>query len=99
VFSVHRQFPKLTQTIQVFSSIRNTQAFSTQDKLAKLYDEHLKVAQKWGFKSRAMVGCMLASMMVRNKLLKSTCANTNWHIGNYVLELWTRLLARLSLPS
>ncbi|KAF8536117.1 ABC transporter-like protein [Trichophaea hybrida] len=68
---------------EVFSSIRNTQAFSTQDKLAKLYDEHLKVAQKWGFKSRAVVGCMFASMMVTMYL-------------NYGLAFWqgSRFLLR-----
>ena len=48
---------------EVMSSIRNTTAFSTQSKLAKQYDSHLAVAEKWGFKQKAvlsgMVGCMM----------------------------------------
>ncbi|KAF8463597.1 P-loop containing nucleoside triphosphate hydrolase protein [Kalaharituber pfeilii] len=48
---------------EVISSIRNTTAFSTQDKLAKQYDSHLTVAEKWGFKQRAVLGCMVGCMM------------------------------------
>lgn len=33
---------------EVISSIRNATAFNTQDKLARLYDRHLKEAAKWG---------------------------------------------------
>ncbi|KAA8910879.1 P-loop containing nucleoside triphosphate hydrolase protein [Sphaerosporella brunnea] len=48
---------------EVISSIRNTQAFNTQDKLARAYDAFLVVAEKWGFKQRAMVSFMMGIMM------------------------------------
>lgn len=48
---------------EVISSIRNTTAFNTQDKLAIQYDEHLKVAEKLNFKVRIVVGFMFAGMM------------------------------------
>ncbi|KAL7276891.1 hypothetical protein RUND412_000131 [Rhizina undulata] len=48
---------------EVFASIRNATAFSTQDKLARQYDEHLKVAEKWGFKMKAALGMMVGGMM------------------------------------
>jgi ATP-binding cassette subfamily B (MDR/TAP) protein 1 len=48
---------------EVISSIRNTQAFNTQDKLARQYNNYLEEAEKWGFKQRAMVGCMMGGMM------------------------------------
>ncbi|KAI5849348.1 putative Leptomycin B resistance protein pmd1 [Morchella snyderi] len=48
---------------EVFSSIRNTTAFSTQEKLAKMYDEHLRVAEKWGTKMKMSLAVMLGFMM------------------------------------
>ncbi|OCK82170.1 ABC transporter-like protein [Lepidopterella palustris CBS 459.81] len=48
---------------EVLSSIRNATAFSTQDKLARQYDAHLTVAQKWGLKMKMVLACMLAFMM------------------------------------
>jgi len=48
---------------EVLSSIRNTTAFSTQDKLAKQYDAHLAVAEKWGFKQKIVMAWMVACMM------------------------------------
>ncbi|KAI5806532.1 P-loop containing nucleoside triphosphate hydrolase protein [Peziza echinospora] len=48
---------------EVISSIRNATAFNTQDKLAKQYDAHLTVAEKWGFKMKAALGCMIGVMM------------------------------------
>jgi ATP-binding cassette subfamily B (MDR/TAP) protein 1 len=48
---------------EVISSIRNTTAFNTQDKLARQYDEHLKVAEQWGYKVRSTVGLMIGAMM------------------------------------
>lgn len=48
---------------EVLSSIRNTTAFSTQDKLAKQYDTHLTIAEKWGFKQKAILGGMVGCMM------------------------------------
>lgn len=48
---------------EVLSSIRNTTAFSTQDKLAKQYDAHLAIAGEWGFKQKAVLGLMVGCMM------------------------------------
>lgn len=48
---------------EVFSSIRNTTAFNTQDKLAKMYDEHLQVAEVWGLKMKTSLAFMLGFMM------------------------------------
>ncbi|KAG0640566.1 P-loop containing nucleoside triphosphate hydrolase protein [Tuber brumale] len=48
---------------EVISSIRNTTAFNTQDKLAKQYDDHLQVAEKWGLKQKSALAVMLGFMM------------------------------------
>lgn len=48
---------------EVLSSIRNATAFSTQDKLARQYDEHLTEAERYGFKHKAALGFMLGAMM------------------------------------
>lgn len=48
---------------EVISSIRNAIAFGTQDKLAKQYDSHLKVAEKWGLKLKIVLATMIACMM------------------------------------
>lgn len=48
---------------EVISSIRNATAFNTQDKLARQYDTHLKEAQKWGLKLKAVLGLMIGGMM------------------------------------
>lgn len=48
---------------EVISSIRNTTAFNTQDKLAKQYDKHLQIAEKWGMKAKVTLACMMGLMM------------------------------------
>jgi len=48
---------------EVLSSIRNAQAFNTQEKLARQYDGYLAVAEVWGFKQRAVMGAMIGAMM------------------------------------
>ena len=48
---------------EVISSIRNAIAFGTQDRLAKQYDKHLAKAEFFGFKVKAAVSMMVASMM------------------------------------
>lgn len=48
---------------EVISSIRNATAFSTQDKLARQYDVHLKEAKKWGLRLKIALGFMIAGMM------------------------------------
>ncbi|KAI9741838.1 MAG: GTPase-activating protein [Cirrosporium novae-zelandiae] len=47
---------------EVISSIRNATAFSTQDKLAKQYDVHLKTAEKYGLKVKISLSIMVAMM-------------------------------------
>jgi len=49
---------------EVLSSIRNAAAFGTQDKLARQYDSHLVVAEKFGFKQKATLGVMTGSMLM-----------------------------------
>ena len=49
---------------EVVSSIRNTTAFSTQDKLARQYDVHLKEAEKWGMKLKFTLAMMIAFMFM-----------------------------------
>jgi ATP-binding cassette subfamily B (MDR/TAP) protein 1 len=48
---------------EVISSIRNATAFGTQEKLARQYESHLDVAEKWGTKLQMFLGCMVAFMM------------------------------------
>lgn len=45
---------------EVLSSMRNTIAFGTQDKLAKHYDAYLKDAMMWGFRLRFILAVMIA---------------------------------------
>lgn len=49
---------------EVISSIRNATAFGTQDKLARQYDDHLKEAEKWGFKVKFVLAIMLGFMFL-----------------------------------
>jgi len=48
---------------EVMSSIRNATAFNTQGKLARQYDVHLDVAEKWGRKLQLVLSMMIATMM------------------------------------
>ncbi|KAI9847783.1 MAG: GTPase-activating protein [Sclerophora amabilis] len=48
---------------EVISSIRNATAFGTQDKLARQYDKHLAVAEKWGLKTKIALSVMIGMMM------------------------------------
>ncbi|KAG8532088.1 GTPase-activating protein [Bacidia gigantensis] len=48
---------------EVISSIRNATAFSTQEKLARQYDEHLKRAEIWGLKLKISLSLMIGGMM------------------------------------
>ena len=60
---------------EVISSIRNSIAFNTQEKLAKQYDMFLASAEKSGFRFGIAISCLLATCMaiveltyVRNSL-------------------------------
>ncbi|EME42871.1 hypothetical protein DOTSEDRAFT_131498 [Dothistroma septosporum NZE10] len=48
---------------EVISSIRNAIAFGTQDKLAKEYDKHLAIAERSGFRTKAITGSMIGFLM------------------------------------
>ncbi|KAJ5095086.1 hypothetical protein N7532_007377 [Penicillium argentinense] len=47
---------------EVISSIRNATAFGTQDKLAKQYETHLKLAERWGMRLQMALGVMVGAM-------------------------------------
>ena len=47
---------------EVISSIRNATAFGTQDKLAKQYESHLRVAERWGMRLQMALGVMVGAM-------------------------------------
>ncbi len=49
---------------EVISSIRNATAFGTQDKLARQYDEHLKNAEKYGYKVKFALAIMVGGMFM-----------------------------------
>lgn len=68
---------------EVISSIRNATAFSTQDKLARQYDVHLEEAEKWGTRSKAVIGCMIAVLLCVIHLLY---ALGFWQGSRYVVD-------------
>ena len=45
---------------EVLSSMRNTIAFGTQDKLARHYDAYLMDAKKWGLRIKSILAVMIA---------------------------------------
>lgn len=47
---------------EVLSSIRSATAFGNQDKLARQYEGHLKLAEKWGMRLQMTLGVLVASM-------------------------------------
>lgn len=49
---------------EVISSIRNATAFGTQDKLARQYDEHLKNAEKYGYKVKFALAIMVGGLFM-----------------------------------
>jgi ATP-binding cassette subfamily B (MDR/TAP) protein 1 len=49
---------------EVISSVRNATAFGTQDKLARQYDEHLKNAEKYGYKVKFALAIMVGGMFL-----------------------------------
>jgi ATP-binding cassette subfamily B (MDR/TAP) protein 1 len=49
---------------EVISSIRNAVAFGTQDKLARQYDEHLANAEKYGYRTKFVLGIMVGGMFM-----------------------------------
>ncbi|KAI1433178.1 ABC transporter [Xylaria sp. CBS 124048] len=49
---------------EVLSSIRNSIAFGTEDRLARKYDEHLKVGEYYGFRKSTAVACMVGGIFL-----------------------------------
>jgi ATP-binding cassette, subfamily B (MDR/TAP), member 1 len=47
---------------EVLSSVRTAQAFGTEEKLARQYDQSLISAQKVGYKKAAVLSCMFAAI-------------------------------------
>lgn len=47
---------------EVISSIRNATAFGTQEKLAKQYEVHLRLAERWGMRLQMALGVMVGAM-------------------------------------
>lgn len=47
---------------EVISSIRNATAFGTQEKLARQYETHLRVAERWGMRLQMALGVMVGAM-------------------------------------
>jgi ATP-binding cassette subfamily B (MDR/TAP) protein 1 len=48
---------------EVISSIRNTTAFNTQERLARQYDSYLERAEVYGRRLQASLGTLIALMM------------------------------------
>ncbi|KAJ8102487.1 P-loop containing nucleoside triphosphate hydrolase protein [Lipomyces tetrasporus] len=47
---------------EVFSSVRNVQAFGVQQRLADEYDKYLRITEKWAFLGGAVLALMLGSL-------------------------------------
>jgi ATP-binding cassette subfamily B (MDR/TAP) protein 1 len=90
---------------EVLSSMRNTIAFGTQDKLAKHYDAYLMDASKWGFRLRFTLAVMIASWfcIIYLNYVCPTSWSKNYHrrpSKRWILiySSGTRFLDGLSLP-
>ncbi|KAK9379695.1 P-loop containing nucleoside triphosphate hydrolase protein [Kockiozyma suomiensis] len=58
---------------EVFSSVRNVQAFNLQDRLAQSYDSYLTITEKASFKQQAVLGCMIGYLWL--------CSYSNYALG------------------
>ncbi|KAK9458193.1 P-loop containing nucleoside triphosphate hydrolase protein [Dipodascopsis uninucleata] len=47
---------------EVFSSVRNVQAFGIQERLASMYDKYLEVSEFWGFRAGVALGSVTGIM-------------------------------------
>lgn len=79
---------------EVISSIRNAIAFGTQDKLAREYDKHLGIAEKSGFKMKAITGSMIGFLMCYVYLTYSLAF---WLGSQYIVSGDTSLSAVLTI--
>ncbi|KAK9494809.1 P-loop containing nucleoside triphosphate hydrolase protein [Lipomyces doorenjongii] len=60
---------------EVFSSVRNVQAFGVQERLANEYDKYLRVTEKWAFRQGVTLALMLGSLWF-------------YIYNNYALAFW-----------
>jgi ATP-binding cassette subfamily B (MDR/TAP) protein 1 len=58
-----------TTAEEILSSVRTVQAFSTQEKLASVYDTNLKRAQKAGYRKAYALALLQASLFGASYLL------------------------------
>ncbi|KAF2719584.1 ABC multidrug transporter Mdr1 [Polychaeton citri CBS 116435] len=79
---------------EVLSSIRNATAFGTQDKLAREYDKHLVLAEKFGFRMKAIQGSMIGVLYLYIYL---TYALAFWLGAKYVVNGESSLSAVLTI--
>lgn len=79
---------------EVLSSIRNATAFGTQEKLAQQYSEHLKRAEKAGFRTKAIMGSMMGFLMLYIFLNYSLAF---WLGSKYIVSGETTLSAVLTI--
>ncbi|KAJ5080960.1 ABC multidrug transporter mdr1 [Penicillium angulare] len=92
---------------EVISSIRNATAFGTQDKLARQYERHLEMAERWGMRLQMAVGVLIAalfSMMFLNYGLgfwmgSQFLVEGKIEIGNVLTILMCILMGSLSLSN
>ncbi|KAF2194218.1 ATP-binding cassette transporter ABC4 [Zopfia rhizophila CBS 207.26] len=79
---------------EVISSIRNATSFNTQDKLARQYNDHLTVAEKWGARTKFVLGCMLAAMMT---IIYFNYALSFWQGSRFLVAGETNLSSILTI--
>ncbi|KAI5365024.1 Putative Type 1 protein exporter [Septoria linicola] len=79
---------------EVISSIRNAIAFGTQEKLAQEYDKHLAIAEKSGFKTKAITGSMIGFLMCYVYLIYSLAF---WLGSQYIVSGETSLSAIITI--
>jgi ATP-binding cassette subfamily B (MDR/TAP) protein 1 len=68
---------------EVLSSVRTAQAFGTEEKLSKLYDENLISAQKVGYRKAVVFAIMFASIFTLVYLAYGLAFCTLLNLGIY----------------
>ncbi|KXS99379.1 hypothetical protein AC578_8995 [Pseudocercospora eumusae] len=79
---------------EVISSIRNAIAFGTQEKLALEYDKHLAIAERSGYKMKAITGSMIGFLMCYVYLTYSLAF---WLGSQYIVSGETNLSSILTI--
>lgn len=68
---------------EVLSTIRNAQAFGTQDRLADQYNEHLMLAEKWGIKKSSATAVTIGGMFF---VIYATYALAFWQGSRFLVN-------------